>query len=148
MFNLGRETAKIESLIASDGIETKAKLIERFLAPDGVTTRIKIQATDETGGEAEHNFEVTQAYYDRIANAAEVDVVMARTSAKACRLAEGQVLSKADSPASSYWTAGGLGLIGVGCIAAAILFWSGYDFVADPDTKQFGLRKIGERSSR
>lgn len=135
---------RVDALLAEQGIESTAPIVRRFLAPNGVTTRIEFEVTSDDGQSVIHNKEVTPAYYEYLADATEVPIKTVPNHPDATILLEGLVEGSTTNPVANYLVSAGLGLFGLLALGVGVMFWLGYDFVIEPETKTYGFRPLGE----
>lgn len=139
-----RRQLRDERLLAESGVMTEAPIVRRFLAPDGVTTRVEFEVPRDAGEPVRHNVEITDDYYEKLAEQTHVSILAVPGFPSATRLVEGAVIDRTDTPRSKYLFVCLAALLGFGGMAASVMFWRGLDFVLDPQTKTYGFRRIGE----
>ncbi|MBL8852140.1 MAG: hypothetical protein JNG89_20875 [Planctomycetaceae bacterium] len=137
------DTERGRQLLASDGVEGEARIVERFLAPNGVTCRLNYEVTGDGGKTATRNAEVERSYWNELEGATTVPVRYVPAEPGYSELLRGDV------PSDDELGKGGYALSAAGAVmmlfgfGVALMQFKGYDYGTNPETGKVGFFKLG-----
>jgi hypothetical protein len=146
MVSKTRADHRAARLLQEKGQPGEAKIVRRFVAPNGVTKRLEYSVVGPNGPSGVRNVEVDPAYWDSLAGAKSVDVIVVPGEPGISRLQEGEVTAKdfTNTPAGGYGLAAIGGLIALFMLGASPLIWNGWDLAHDAKTRKWSLKRYGK----
>jgi hypothetical protein len=133
-------------LLAEKGEPGKAEIMRRFVAPNGVTKRVEYRVVGGDAGSGTRNVEVDPTYWDNLAGAKSVDVIVVPGEPGISRLTDGELTEKdiTKTPAGGYGLAALGGLLALFMLGAGPFIWNGWDLSHDAKSRKWSVKRYGK----